>query len=134
MAFSGDTNSDIHPRSFCGNVLQATRQYSIRFTPDTACPQNESSAEEAPRAPERSPVWRRRDRKGASQSGPNPNSDANAAENGASEGIRGRSVSREEELSSGSCGHLTKLVLKFTTASESDVQPSCEVRVLPLLL
>lgn len=27
----------------------------------------------------------------------------------------------------GRCGHLTKLVLKFTTASESDVQPSCEV-------
>lgn len=27
--------------------------------------------------------------------------------------------------------HLTKLVLKFTTASESDVQPSCEVSTKP---
>ncbi|CBJ26056.1 conserved unknown protein [Ectocarpus siliculosus] len=27
----------------------------------------------------------------------------------------------------GGPGHLTKLVLKFTTASESDVQPSCEI-------
>lgn len=112
-----------------GIVLLAVRQCSICFH---LCPQNESSAEEAPRAPERSPVWRRRDRKGAAQSGPNLNSNANAAESGASESNRG--VSREEELSSGSCGHLTKLVLKFTTASESDVQPSCEVRVLPLLL
>lgn len=106
-------------------MLLAARQYSIRFH---LFPQNEPSAEEAPRAPERSPVWRRRDRKGSYQSGPNLNSDANVEESGASENNRG--VSREEELSSGSCGHLTKLVLKFTTASESDVQPSCEVRVL----
>lgn len=35
-----------------------------------------------------------------------------------------RSVSEEDV---GGCGQLTKLVLKFTTASESDVQPSCEV-------
>lgn len=38
-----------------------------------------------------------------------------------------RDLAREVESAAG-CGHLTKLVLKFTTASESDVQPSCEVR------
>lgn len=40
----------------------------------------------------------------------------------------GRSSSEEDFGAVGGPGHLTKLVLKFTTASESDVQPSCEVR------
>eukprot|EP00903_Cladosiphon_okamuranus_P008714 g8348.t1 len=40
----------------------------------------------------------------------------------------GRSGSEEDfGPGTGGCGHLTKLVLKFTTASESDVQPSCEI-------
>lgn len=42
-------------------------------------------------------------------------------------GTAGRCGSEEEFGPAGGCGHLTKLVLKFTTASESDVQPSCEV-------
>lgn len=45
-------------------------------------------------------------------------------------GEKGGEVGEEgDSVSSvvGGCGHLTKLVLKFTTASESDVQPSCEV-------
>lgn len=40
----------------------------------------------------------------------------------------GRLSSEEDFGAVGGRGHLTKLVLKFTTASESDVQPSCEVR------
>lgn len=39
----------------------------------------------------------------------------------------GRSGSEEDFGPVGGPRHLTKLVLKFTTASESDVQPSCEV-------
>ncbi|CAM9347802.1 unnamed protein product [Ectocarpus sp. 12 AP-2014] len=39
----------------------------------------------------------------------------------------GRSSSEEDFGAVGGPGHLTKLVLKFTTASESDVQPSCEI-------
>ncbi|CAM9355434.1 unnamed protein product, partial [Scytosiphon promiscuus] len=34
---------------------------------------------------------------------------------------------KEDYGPAGVSGHLTKLVLKFTTASESDVQPSCEI-------
>ncbi|CAM9269240.1 unnamed protein product, partial [Ectocarpus sp. 8 AP-2014] len=39
----------------------------------------------------------------------------------------GRSSSEEDFGAVGGPGHLTRLVLKFTTASESDVQPSCEI-------
>ncbi|CAM9985451.1 unnamed protein product, partial [Ectocarpus sp. 4 AP-2014] len=39
----------------------------------------------------------------------------------------GRSSSEEDFGAVGGPGHSTKLVLKFTTASESDVQPSCEI-------
>lgn len=46
---------------------------------------------------------------------------------GGAAGAAERSGSEEEFGSAAGCGHLTKLVLKFTTASESDVQPSCEV-------
>ena len=79
-------------------------------------------------------MWGRWDRKGAvsraasaNGNGANTTSNVkNAVESPAPEG--GRGVFGEEELAgAGGCGHLTKLVLKFTTASESDVQPSCEV-------
>ena len=51
-----------------------------------------------------------------------------AAAGGTAVGAAGRSGSEEDfGPAGGGCGHLTKLVLKFTTASESDVQPSCEV-------
>lgn len=50
----------------------------------------------------------------------NSNSDVGDEEAGESSGVVGG-------VGVGEGAHLTKLVLKFTTASESDVQPSCEV-------
>lgn len=49
---------------------------------------------------------------------------ASTSSNPPAAGADGR---EEDNAGVGGSGHLTKLVLKFTTASESDVQPSCEV-------
>eukprot|EP00752_Nemacystus_decipiens_P006528 g5879.t1 len=77
---------------------------------------------------ERSPVGRKGTTQGLLPAAAATASDSLQAAGASDVGAAGRSGSEEDfGPATGGCGHLTKLVLKFTTASESDVQPSCEI-------